>query len=153
MTTTAPHLQSNVVDLPRDCTFDPQDFATIARYWYPIALSRDVTTAPVGATLLDEPLVIYRAGDGVVVANDICPHRGTPLSAGTGDGQSVAYAYYGIRHGAGGSCVAVRAHPSPKIPARLTQRTYPTIERYGLIWTCLPPDRITSPTRPRRQSR
>jgi phenylpropionate dioxygenase-like ring-hydroxylating dioxygenase large terminal subunit len=140
MTITDPHPGTTVVELPRDCTFDAGDFAIIARYWYPVAHSRDVTTAPVGATLLDEPLVVYRAGDEVVVANDICPHRGVPLSAGTGDGHSVACAYHGIRYGAGGGCVSVPAHPTAKIPARLALRTYPAVERYGLIWTCLRPD-------------
>jgi hypothetical protein len=78
MTVTDPIPHTAVVDLPRDCTFDARDFAIIARYWYPIALSRDVTAAPLGATLLDEPLVIYRAWQEVVVANDICPHRDRP---------------------------------------------------------------------------
>jgi nitrite reductase/ring-hydroxylating ferredoxin subunit len=123
--------------LPRDCAFDPADWAVLARCWFPVALSRDVVDAPVAATLLDEPLVVYRTGDTVVVANDICPHRGVPLSAGTGDGLDVACAYHGIRFGAGGRCVAVPAHPTAKIPARLTLRTYPAVERYGLVWTCL----------------
>lgn len=125
--------------VPRHCTFDPDDWAILARYWYPVAVSRDVVTAPIAATLLDEPLVVYRAGDTVVVANDLCPHRGVPLSYGTGDGESVACAYHGIRFGAGGACVAVPAHPTAKIPQRLTLRSYPTVERYGLIWTCLRP--------------
>jgi vanillate O-demethylase monooxygenase subunit len=140
VTATASDQKIPVVELPRDCTFDPSDFAIIARYWYPIARSADVTTAPLSATLLDEPLVVYRAGEQIVVANDICPHRGVPLSAGTGDGQSVACAYHGIRFGAGGACISVPAHPTAKIPARLTLRTYPVVERYGLIWTCLRPD-------------
>jgi phenylpropionate dioxygenase-like ring-hydroxylating dioxygenase large terminal subunit len=127
-------------DLPRDCTFDPADWAILARFWYPIAESRDVDGGPVGVTLLDEELVIYRAGDTVVVANDICPHRGVPLSAGTGDGTSVACAYHGLRYGAAGACISVPAHPAAKIPARLTLRTYPVVERYGLIWTCLRSD-------------
>lgn len=127
-------------ELPRDCTFDASDFAIIARYWYPIARSAEATTAPLSATLLDEPLVVYRAGEQVVVANDLCPHRGVPLSAGDGDGQSLACAYHGIRFGAAGACVSVPARPSAKIPARLTLRTYPAVERYGLIWTCLRPD-------------
>jgi len=126
-------------DLPRNCTFDAGDFAIVARYWYPIARSCEVSTAPLSATLLDEPLVVYRAGDEMVVANDICPHRGVPLSAGTGDGRTVACAYHGIRFGSGGTCVAVPAHPAAKIPARLTLQTYPAVERYGLIWTCLRP--------------
>jgi vanillate O-demethylase monooxygenase subunit len=140
MTATDPDQKIPVVELPRDCTFDASDFAIIARYWYPIARSSDATTAPLSATLLDEPLVVYRAGEQVVVANDICPHRGVPLSAGTGDGQTVACAYHGIRYGAGGVCISVPAHPTAKIPARLTLRTYPAVERYGLIWTCLLPD-------------
>jgi phenylpropionate dioxygenase-like ring-hydroxylating dioxygenase large terminal subunit len=140
MTATDSHPRTPVVDPPRDCTFDRADFAILARYWYPIALSRDVTTSPLAATLLDEPLVIYRAAEDVVVANDICPHRGVPLSAGTGDGQSVACAYHGIRYGAAGACVSIPAHPAAKIPARLALRTYPAFERYGLIWTCLRPD-------------
>jgi len=49
-------------DLPRNCTFDAGDFAIVARYWYPIARSCEVSTAPLSATLLDEPLVVYRAG-------------------------------------------------------------------------------------------
>jgi phenylpropionate dioxygenase-like ring-hydroxylating dioxygenase large terminal subunit len=139
VTVTESHPTAPAIEVPRDCTFDVADFTILSRYWYPVALSREVTTAPLGAALLDEPLVVYRAGSEVVVANDICPHRGVPLSAGTGDGQGVACAYHGIRYGAGGACVSVPAHPTAKIPARLTLRTYPAVERYGLIWTCLRP--------------
>ena len=125
--------------LPRECTFDAADWEILARFWYPVARSQDVVAAPVAAILLDEPLVVYRSGAEVVVANDICPHRGVPLSLGTGDGSAVACAYHGIRYGAAGQCVGVPAHPTAKIPQRLTLRTYPVVERYGLVWTCLRP--------------
>jgi phenylpropionate dioxygenase-like ring-hydroxylating dioxygenase large terminal subunit len=125
--------------LPRDCTFAAADWEILARHWYPVARSRDVVDVPLAATLLDEPLVVYRAGAAIVVANDICPHRGVPLSMGTGDGTTVACAYHGIRFGADGRCVGVPAHPGAKIPQRLTLRTYPAVERYGLVWTCLRP--------------
>ena len=125
--------------LPRECTFAAADWEILARHWYPVARSRDVVDAPLSATLLDEPLVVYRTGAAVVVANDICPHRGVPLSMGAGDGTTVACAYHGIRFGAEGRCVRVPAHPSAKIPQRLTLRTYPAVERYGLVWTCLRP--------------
>ncbi len=128
-----------VETLPRGCTFAPDDWRILARHWYPVARSGDVVDAPVAATLLDEPLVVYRTGGEVVVAGDICPHRGVPLSMGTGDGTSVACAYHGLRFGAGGACVAIPAHPTAKIPKRLTLRTYPAVERYGLVWTCLRP--------------
>lgn len=125
--------------LPRDCTFDPADWEILARHWYPVALSREVGEAPVAATLLDERLVVYRADGQVVVAGDLCPHRGVPLSLGRGDGTGVACAYHGLKFGQGGRCVAIPAHPSAKIPSRMHLSTYPAIERYGLVWTCLRP--------------
>ncbi|MCX4092400.1 aromatic ring-hydroxylating dioxygenase subunit alpha [Nocardia sp. alder85J] len=129
--------------LPRDCTFEPSDWQILARHWYPIALVREVTAAPIAATLLDEPLVVYRAGAEIVVANDLCPHRGTPLSAGRGDGATVACLYHGIRFGAGGRCVAIPAHPQGRIPARMHLDPYPVIQRFGLVWTSL--DRAADP--------
>ncbi|RUT24720.1 (2Fe-2S)-binding protein [Asaia sp. W19] len=125
------------VQLPRQCSFDAADWAILSTFWYPIALSRDVGAAPVAATLLDETLVIYRAGDALVVAQDICPHRGVPLSLGSGNGESIACAYHGFRFGASGRCVKVPAHPASAIPGKLHLKTFPARERYGLIWTCL----------------
>jgi vanillate O-demethylase monooxygenase subunit len=129
--------------LPSDCSFEPADWAILAQHWYPVARSRDIGDQPVAARLLDERLVIYRAGDEVVVGRDICPHRGVPLSMATGDGESIACAYHGLRFGAGGRCVAIPAHPQAKIPARMVVTTFPVVERYGLIWTCLRPGRTT----------
>ncbi|MEV7426399.1 aromatic ring-hydroxylating dioxygenase subunit alpha [Streptomyces sp. NPDC091212] len=127
--------------LPRECTFDPGDWAILAQHWYPVALSREIGDSPVSVRLLDEPLVVYRANGQVVVANDICPHRGVPLSRGfsAGDGGGIRCAYHGLRFGEGGLCTDVPAHPAAKIPARLNLRDYPVVERYGLVWTCLRP--------------
>jgi vanillate O-demethylase monooxygenase subunit len=126
-------------DLPRGCTFLAPDWQILAQHWYPVALSREVETGPVGARLLDEPLVVYRAGGEIVVANDICPHRGVPLSIGKHDGTGVRCAYHGLRFVAGGVCDHVPAHPAGAIPRKLHLRTYPALERYGLVWTCLRP--------------
>jgi vanillate O-demethylase monooxygenase subunit len=126
-------------DLPRNCTFEPKDWRILARHWYPIALCREMGQTPVSATLLDEKLVIYRSGNQIVVANDICPHRGVPLSMGSVDGESVICAYHGLRFGAGGRCHHVPAHPDMHIPEKLHLRTYPVVERYGLVWTRLRP--------------
>jgi phenylpropionate dioxygenase-like ring-hydroxylating dioxygenase large terminal subunit len=132
--------------LPRECTFDPDDWRIIARHWYPIALAREVGEAPLGVKLLDQPLVVYRVDGETVIANDICPHRGVPLSLGRGDERGITCAYHGFRYGAGGRCVNVPAHPQAKIPARLQLRTYPAVERYGLIWTCLAADAADTTT-------
>ena len=134
--------------IPRECTFDPDDWRIIARYWYPIAQTTEVGEAPLGVKLLDQPLVVYRVDGETVIADDICPHRGVPLSLGSGDGRGIRCAYHGFRFGAEGRCVDVPAHPQAKIPSRLNLRTYPAVERYGLIWTCLAADAETEPEIP-----
>jgi phenylpropionate dioxygenase-like ring-hydroxylating dioxygenase large terminal subunit len=125
--------------LPRGCTFDPDDWQIIARYWYPIALARQVTEHPLGVTLLDQPLVTYRYDGQIVVADDLCPHRGMRLSLGKAldDGLGIRCPYHGLRFAAEGKCVAIPAHPGSKIPARMNLRAYAAVERYGLVWTCL----------------
>ncbi|MDX6743851.1 aromatic ring-hydroxylating dioxygenase subunit alpha [Actinocorallia sp. A-T 12471] len=128
-----------IASLPRDCTFDPADWAILAAHWYPVALTRDIGDLPTAVTLLDERLVVYRANGSVVVAPDLCPHRGLPLSMGTGDGTAIACGYHGLRFGEGGRCVGIPAHPTARIPERMHLATYPAVERYGLVWTCLRP--------------
>jgi phenylpropionate dioxygenase-like ring-hydroxylating dioxygenase large terminal subunit len=126
--------------LPRNCTFDAADWQILARHWYPVALARDLAERAVSTTLLDEPLIVYRAEDGsVVVANELCPHRGVPLSLGQYRNGTVICAYHGLRYGPAGRCVHVPAHPDSAIPVKLKLATYPAVERYGLIWTCLSP--------------
>lgn len=126
--------------LPRDCTFAADDWAILARHWYPVAMVREIADKPVGTRLLDQPLVIFRADGEIVVAPDICPHRGVPLSLGQQSEQGVTCAYHGLRFGAGGRCIHVPASPDRSIPDRLHLATFPCVERYGLVWTCLRPD-------------
>lgn len=129
--------------LPPGCTFEAEDWAILARHWYPVALSSEVGEAPLGTRLLDQPIVVYRAGDEVVVAPDICPHRGVPLSKGTQTEDGVVCLYHGLTFGAGGRCIHVPAHPAKDIPARLHLNIFPAVERYGLVWTCLLPESDT----------
>lgn len=133
---------SPFADLPRNCTFELEDWRILARHWYAVALIRDVEEKGlVGATLLDERLVVYKAGDEIVIANDICTHRGVPLTLGTNDDRKgVRCPYHGLQFGSGGKCVKVPAHPDNAIPAKLHLKSYPVILRYGLVWTCLRPD-------------
>lgn len=137
---------STPVDLPLNCTFDADDWMKLARHWYPIALSREIVTGPVAVKLLDQLLVVYRVNGEVVVANDLCPHRGVPLSMGSHDGNGITCAYHGLRFGTEGRCNMIPAQPNDAIPQKLHLRTYPVQEAYGLVWTCLRPD--TDATQP-----
>jgi vanillate O-demethylase monooxygenase subunit len=127
----------NPLPPPEACTFAPEDWRILAAHWYPVALSSEVGAGPHAATLLDEPLVLYRVDDELIVARDLCAHRGVPLSLGRHDGQGVVCRYHGLRYGAGGRCTHVPASPRLPIPGKLRLRTYPAVERYGLIWTRL----------------
>ncbi len=126
-------------DIPRNCTFDPDDWRILARSWFPVAVAEQVGPGPMGAMLLDQPLVLYRSGAELVVADDLCPHRGVPLSMGSRDGEGIRCVYHGLHFGAQGRCDHVPANPDMCIPDRLHLKTYPAVQKYGLVWTRLRP--------------
>ncbi|MEJ6550444.1 aromatic ring-hydroxylating dioxygenase subunit alpha [Corynebacterium sp. USCH3] len=125
--------------LPRKLTFDPDDWQIIARFWYPVAYSSEVTEGPLGVTLLDKPLVVYRVDGKVTVADNLCTHRGMMLSLGEDqhDGKGIKCPYHGLRFGQGGRCTEIPAHPSSRIPNRMHLPAYGAVERYGLVWANL----------------
>ncbi len=125
------------MNLPRHCTFDPSDWQILSRSWFPVAIAAELADAPLAAVLLDQPLVVYRAGSEIVVADDLCPHRGVPLSMGLPAENSIRCTYHGLRFGAGGRCIEVPANPEMAIPDRLNLKTYEVAQKYGLIWTRL----------------
>ena len=131
---------STEIPLPPECTFEPDDWRILARHWYPIALADEVVEAPHKAMLLDEPLVAYRVKGSLVVARDVCPHRGVPLTIGHHDGEGVVCRYHGLRYGVEGRCNRIPASPNVPIPEKLKLVTYPAVERYGLVWVCLAPE-------------
>ncbi|MEM9213749.1 MAG: aromatic ring-hydroxylating dioxygenase subunit alpha [Cyanobacteria bacterium P01_F01_bin.150] len=126
-----------VSSLPRDCTFNPTDWEALAPFWYPVAFSHEVTSEkPYGTRLLDERLVMYRLTDGsVVVARDLCLHRGAPLSMGTVQHDCLVCPYHGVQYDHTGRCILIPAQPTAKVTSRLRLKLYPVLERYGLIWT------------------
>ena len=101
------------VTLPLKCSFDPEDWHILARHWYPIALADEVGHAPHKAMLLDEPLVAYRVKGNLVVARDVCPHRGVPLTLGRHDGEGIVCRYHGLRYGIEGRCKSNTGEPKP----------------------------------------
>lgn len=125
------------LNLPRDCTFAETDWRSLSPFWYPVAFSHEVADKPFPARLLDERLVIYRVGNTIAAARDLCLHRGVPLSMGTIEGDHLVCAYHGLRYDGDGRCVCVPAHPGAAIPPKLRLQSYPVQERYGLVWVRL----------------
>ncbi|KZB90115.1 Rieske (2Fe-2S) protein [Bacillus sp. VT 712] len=122
---------------PRDCTFSKEDWTTLSTYWYPIAQAAEVNEKPLSVKLLDVNLVVYRTKKQVVVARDLCVHRGTPLSMGWVEEEEIVCPYHGFRYNTEGACTSIPAHPDANISPRLCMTVYPVIEQFGLIWTSL----------------
>ena len=55
-------------------------------FFYPVAVSDQIGSAPIAASLLGERLALVRLGGELVAFRDLCVHRGTPLSMGRVEG-------------------------------------------------------------------
>ncbi|MNE29048.1 Methylxanthine N1-demethylase NdmA [compost metagenome] len=102
-----------------------------------MAIAEEIQDKPVSVKLLDVKLVCYRSHGKVVIARDLCFHRGAPLSLGWIENEEIVCPYHGFRYNCEGACTSVPAHPSAKISPKLKLIMYPAVERYGLIWTSL----------------
>lgn len=123
---------------PRDCTFAPADWSVLARCWHPVAYAAEVGAArPFGGQLLDQRIVVYRAAGGLTAANNLCAHRGAPLSDGSIRDGLLACPYHGYRYDQAGRCVHIPAHPDAPVPGKLALRTFAVAERHGLVWVKL----------------
>ena len=133
-------------DLPRNCSFDENDWHILAGFWYPVAFSHDIQDKPVASRLLDVDLVMYRSEEGVTVAKDLCMHRGTKLSMGWIYDGRIVCPMHGLEYDGGGKCRRIPSMEdgSAKIPDKLKLHTYQSQERYDLVWVCLKEEAIWS---------
>lgn len=113
------------------------------RWWYPACRSDDLRRGPVGISLMDTPLVVFRDGAGRAAALlDRCPHRNVPLSMGRvhSDGR-LECAYHGWRFDGSGQCGGIpglddsaAAAPVRGVPS------WPAREEDGFVWVWADPD-------------
>lgn len=101
--------------------------------WYVAAQSSELDDRPLGRMILGEPIVLFRGQGGTAAAlEDRCVHRQAPLSLGEVVGDTLQCGYHGFCFDRSGACVRV---PSQKtIPPGARVRSYPVIERHGLIF-------------------
>ena len=101
--------------------------------WYCAAWADEVTREPLGRTLLNEKIVLFRREDGAPAAlSDRCPHRFAPMHRGRLHGDVLACPYHGLQFGDDGTC---RHNPhGPIIPPALRLRSYPVVDRHHAVW-------------------
>ena len=106
--------------------------------WYAAAWSDEVLPGALfHRTYLEQPVLIYRLGDGTAVAmSNRCPHRFAPLHLGKLVGETVECPYHGLAFSSEGRCVA-NPHGSGVIPNAAKLAAYPLIERHNILWIWL----------------
>ncbi|MBL8583928.1 MAG: Rieske 2Fe-2S domain-containing protein [Rhizobiaceae bacterium] len=110
--------------------------------WHPIAASHDLPFRHVyHAQLLGREFAVWRADDGYVnVWENRCLHRGVRLSIGMNDGRELKCQYHGWRYAnRTAGCTYIPAHPADAPARTITNRTFPAVERYGLVWSAEEP--------------
>jgi ferredoxin-NADP reductase/nitrite reductase/ring-hydroxylating ferredoxin subunit len=117
---------------------DSNTIETAKSRWHPIAAAYDLPYRHVfHGQLLGREFAVWRADDGFVnIWENRCLHRGVRLSIGINDGRELKCQYHGWRYAnRSAGCTYIPAHPADAPARTIANRTYPSVERYGLIWT------------------
>jgi phenylpropionate dioxygenase-like ring-hydroxylating dioxygenase large terminal subunit len=124
--------------------------ATLRNHWHPVATSDELGKAPLGVSLLDERIVVWRANEKVAAFRDLCVHRGTALSLGWIQEGNLVCAYHGWTYSPDGGCVRIPTlMPGRAISAKArATAVFTAQERYGLVWVCLAEPRASIPEIP-----
>ncbi|NEP58201.1 MAG: aromatic ring-hydroxylating dioxygenase subunit alpha [Symploca sp. SIO2G7] len=104
-------------------------------HWYVVARSSEVLSSPLGVTLWNHPIVLYRDNSGEVHAlEDRCPHRHVKLSHGAIKGNYIECAYHGWQFSPSGECAVVNYLEANQRLPRCRIRQYAVKEQDGFIW-------------------
>jgi phenylpropionate dioxygenase-like ring-hydroxylating dioxygenase large terminal subunit len=108
-------------------------------YWYIACKSQELVSKPLGVTILQKPVVVFRTSDGKVAAlEDRCAHRNAALSEGKVCQDSLECPYHGWKYSINGKVNQIPALPETTyIPENLCINQYLCMEQDGYVWVCL----------------
>ncbi|MGE0310233.1 MAG: Rieske 2Fe-2S domain-containing protein [Lautropia sp.] len=133
--------------------------ALMRAYWQPVALLDEFDPAlqPACADrplkrvrILGQDLVLFRdaAGRFGLIDRD-CPHRGADLSFGRLEGDGLRCPFHGWKFAADGRCLETPAEPAgSRLCERVRQRSYPVVERSGVLFAWLGDEGTVAPPFP-----
>lgn len=106
--------------------------------WHVVAYGPNLKEGqPQSTRLLGEDLVLWRSGGQVHAWRDLCVHRGTRLSLGRVQDDTLICPYHGWTYNGEGRCVRIPAHPDQAPPAKACATVYRAREQYDWIWVSL----------------
>ena len=131
----------------------------LRQYWQPVALLDEFDPAldarmgvrPVKPVrLLGQDLVLFRNADGAFGLLDRdCPHRGADLAFGRNEGDGLRCPFHGWKFDISGQCTHTPAEPQGStLCTRIRQRSYPLLERAGVLFAWLGAEGATPPDLP-----
>ena len=108
-------------------------------FWYPVCTTDELSAdAPLPVRLLGQRLAVFRDSEGKPhVLSDTCIHRGGSLGHGKVNGDCIECPYHGWQFDADGKCQLMPSEDGMKPPARAKVDSYPTEERYGVVFAFL----------------
>ncbi|MEE9414561.1 MAG: aromatic ring-hydroxylating dioxygenase subunit alpha [Acidimicrobiales bacterium] len=113
----------------------------LRHFWQPAALAEELAgeRPVIPVRLLGEDLVLFRNELGDLGLLDRrCPHRGVDLSYGRLEDGGLRCTFHGWLFDVDGNCLDTPAEPADSVlRTRICQRSYPVIERNGIIWAWL----------------
>lgn len=113
--------------------------------WYVAGFSSELTDQPIARTFLNQPVVLFRTGDGRVAAlEDRCCHRSLPLSCGTVEVSGVRCGYHGMLYAPNGSCIEIPGQE--RIPAKARVKSYTVVEKNQILWIWMPREEGAAPS-------
>ncbi|SEF99347.1 aromatic ring-hydroxylating dioxygenase subunit alpha [Marinobacterium lutimaris] len=106
----------------------------IKNCWYVAGWSSEVSSSsPLSRTLLSTPVVFWRdSSNNVVAFEDMCCHRGAPLSKGRIEEDSLRCMYHGLLFDKNGTCIEIPGQD--RIPPKTKVRKFPIVEKHKWIW-------------------
>jgi nitrite reductase/ring-hydroxylating ferredoxin subunit len=111
------------------------------RYWVPLLQSSEIAQPDgpqVRIQVLGEKLLAFRDSEGKVgIIDEFCSHRGVSLFFGRNEEGGIRCAYHGVKFDRNGQCVDVPS--APQTCARMHIKSYPTVERGGIVWAYMGP--------------
>ncbi len=122
--------------------------ALLRSYWQPVALVDEFSPLldpPMARRLvkavrvLGQDLVLFKDAEGTWGLLDRgCPHRGADLSFGRHEGDGLRCPFHGWKFDVKGACLETPAEPTgSKLCERVRQRSYPVLEKSGILFAWL----------------